>query len=184
MKLFKYVNYTVVISEEALLLKPFRAIWNRDRSSQKERALQELSYIYFYIDPRSDYMFITDPEERMNKIIGDEGMKSSWKPDKVVEDGLRLYEYLSQTTSSLLLQDTREAIDKLRVQLKQLDLSATDDKGKPIYTLQSYTATIKQIPELSKSLIEAEKAISKELEDNTRMRGQGVKKLFEDGLEG
>jgi len=109
-------------------------------------------------------------------------MKSSWKPDKVVEEGLKLYEYLSQTTSSLLLQDTRMAIDKLRERLRELDLSEMDEKGKPIYTLQSYTATIKQIPELSKSLIEAEKAISKELEDNTRMRGQGVKKLFEDGL--
>lgn len=39
MKLFKYVNYTVTISEEALLLKPFRVIWNRDRSSYKEKAL-------------------------------------------------------------------------------------------------------------------------------------------------
>ena len=182
MKLFKYVNYTVTISEEALLLKPFRIIWTRDRSSQKERALQELGAIYFSTDPRSDYMFIIDPEERMNKIIEQEGMKSTWKPDKVVEEGLKLYEYLSQTTSSLLLQDTRMAIDKLRQRLRELDLSEVDEKGKPIYTLQSYTATIKQIPELSKSLIEAEKAISKELEDTTRMRGQGVKKLFEDGL--
>ena len=55
MRLFKYEGYNLNISEEALALKPFRAIWVRDKSASKERAIMELGYCYFMEDPRSDY---------------------------------------------------------------------------------------------------------------------------------
>ena len=59
MKLFKYEAYKVTISEEALVLKPFKLIWNRDRSATKNKALTELGYVYFMCDPRSDYQYIS-----------------------------------------------------------------------------------------------------------------------------
>ena len=42
MRLFKYEGYKLTISEEAMLLKPFKAIWKRDRTQNKEKALMEL----------------------------------------------------------------------------------------------------------------------------------------------
>jgi len=39
MKLFKYDAYKVVISEEALMLKPFKLIWSRDKTNGKNKAL-------------------------------------------------------------------------------------------------------------------------------------------------
>ena len=55
MKLFKYDAYKITISEEAFALSPFRKIWNRDRSTNKNRAISELGFIYFMADTRSDY---------------------------------------------------------------------------------------------------------------------------------
>jgi hypothetical protein len=81
-------------------LKPFRVIWDRDKTQGKLRALQELAFIYFFCDPRSDYMFIINVENRKEKIIEQEGMKSSWKPDKQILSAMELYRYLTQTTSS------------------------------------------------------------------------------------
>ena len=45
MKLFKYEGYKIVISEEALILKPFKKLWDRDKSNDKGKALMELSFI-------------------------------------------------------------------------------------------------------------------------------------------
>lgn len=45
--------------------------------------------------------------------------------------------------SALLLEDTRVAVDKLRKLLREIDLDATDEKGKPKYTLNTITSTIK-----------------------------------------
>lgn len=183
MKLFKYEGYRVVISEEALILKPFKTIWKRDKSSTKEKALAELGFIYFFCDPRSDYMFIIDEEDRKNQIIEQEGLTPKWKPDKTVLEGITLYKYLTQTASSLLLEDTKAVIEKVRNQLKEIDLTQTDEKGRPVYTLNTVVSTIKQIPQLSKELIEAERLLGREIDENTRMRGSGAKKLFEDGFD-
>lgn len=179
MRLFRYEGYTLSISEEALALKPFRAIWVRDKTEKKERAIMELGWCYFMEDPRSDYQYITDPEERSKAIKEGEGLKSTWQPDGTVKEAQKLYASF-KTTSALLLEDTRYAVDKLRKQLREIDLDATDDKGKPIYTLNTVTATIKQIPGLVKDLDEAERALAKEIAQSDKVRGTAEKAIYED----
>jgi hypothetical protein len=182
MKLFKYEGYKVVISEEAFALKVFRQIWNRDRSVNKDKAIMELGYIYFMVDPRSDYQYLVDEDERSKAIIEGEGLPNGWKPDKVITEAMEFYSRF-KPTAALLLEDTRYAVDKLRKLLREIDLNQLDDKGKPIYTLNSVTATIKQVPSLAKDLDEAEKALASEMRSEGKMRGQGEKTIFEDNLD-
>ena len=156
-------------------------MWERDKSASKDRALSELGFIYFFCDPRSDYQYLTDEDERLEAIKEGEGMSKKWVPDKLVKEAMSFYNSF-KPTSALLLEDTRLAVDKLRGLLREIDLAQLDDKGKPIYTLNTITATIKQIPSLVKELDEAEKAITSELRNSGRMRGQGEKTLFEDDL--
>ena len=179
MKLFRYEGYKVVISEEAFALKVFRQIWNRDRSVNKDKAIMELGYIYFISDPRSDYQYIVDREERDKQIREGEGIKATWRPDSVVKEAIQLYASF-KTPSALLLEDTRIAVDKLRQLLRDIDLNALDDKGKPIYTLNTITSTIKQIPGLIKDLDEAERALAKEIAQSDKVRGAQEKSIYED----
>lgn len=182
MKLFKYEGYKVVISEEAFALKVFRQIWNRDRSVNKDKAIMELGYVYFMIDPRSDYQYLVDEEERSKAIIEGEGLPSNWKPDKTVTEAMQFYSRF-KPTAALLLEDTRVAVEKLRKLLRDIDLQETDDKGRPVYTLNTITATIKQVPSLAKDLDEAERALASEMRNEGKMRGQGEKTIFEDNLD-
>lgn len=179
MKLFKYESYKITISEEALLLKPFKKIWDRDKSKSKEKALSELGFIYFFCDARSDYQYIVDEELRKEQIKEGEGMPKEWQPDKLVEEAMEFYNKF-KPTSALLLEDTRFAIDKLRKLLREIDLGQTDSNGKPIYTLNTITATIKQVPSLVKDLDEAERSIAKELAQNDKVRGAQTKAMYED----
>ena len=182
MKLFKYEGYKVVISEEAFALKVFRQIWNRDRSVNKDKAIMELGYVYFMTDPRSDYQYLVDEEERSKAIIEGEGLPSNWKPDKIVTEAMQFYSRF-KPTAALLLEDTRVAVEKLRKLLRDIDLQETDDKGRPVYTLNAITATIKQVPSLAKDLDEAERALASEMRNEGKMRGQGEKTIFEDNLD-
>ena len=50
------------------MLKPFKNLWRRDRSANKEKALMELAYIYFMEDSRSDYQVYIDREERSKQV--------------------------------------------------------------------------------------------------------------------
>ena len=176
MRLFRYEGYTLSISEEALCLKPFRAIWMRDKTEKKERAIMELGYCYFMEDPRSDYQYITDPEERAKAIKEGEGLKESWQPDGTVKEAQRLYASF-KTTSALLLEDTRNMIDGYRMKLRELTSNMTDLDVKEV---KEVGAIIKQIPVMIKDLDEAEKAIAKEMAQSDKVRGAAEKSIYED----
>lgn len=178
MKLFKYEAYKVVISEEALALKPFKQIWNRDKTISKDKAIMELSYVYFMIDPRSDYQYLVDKEERAKAVKEGEGFSSNWKPDKVIIEAMKLYDSF-KPASALLLEDTRIMVDKFRKKMREIDFDDLEVKE-----LKEIGALIKQIPSLVKDLDEAEKAVASEMrEQGGRVRGQKSKALTEDSLD-
>lgn len=176
MRLFRYEGYTLSISEEALCLKPFRAIWMRDKTEKKERAIMELGFCYFMEDPRSDYQYITDPEERAKAIKEGEGLKESWQPDGTVKEAQRLYASF-KTSSALLLEDTRNMIDGYRMKLRELTSNMTDFDVKEV---KEVGAIIKQIPAMIKDLDEVEKAIAKEIAQSDKVRGAAEKAIYED----
>lgn len=177
MKLFKYEGYKIVISEEAFALKVFRQIWNRDRTASKDKALMELGYVYFMVDPRSDYQYLVDKEERSKAIIEGEGLPANWKPDKLIEEAITFYDSM-KPPAALLLEDTRLMVDKYRKKLRGMDFDELEVKD-----LKDMGALIKGIPDLVKALDEAEKAVSAEMRNSGRMRGQGEKTIMEDSLD-
>ena len=182
MRLLKLEAYTLTVEPEALAIKAIRNLWNRDKSKSKDRALLELGYIYFLIDPRSTYSYIADSDDRSEKIILEEGLPKNWKPDKIVQEAIRAYKDSVTTTSALLLEDTRIAVDKLRKYLRDIDLTAEDDRNKPKYPLNMVTSSIKLVPSLAEDLMKAERVVAQEIVENNKMRGQKEKTILEDGL--
>jgi hypothetical protein len=178
-KLFKLDDYEVIVEPEALLLKPFKTIWDRDKSKDKSLAKQELAFIFFVSDPRSDYQYIIDRDTREEQVIQALGMPAKWKPDKKVYDALEFYESFKPVSAGLL-EDTRVAVNKLREMLRNINLDERDDKNKPVHTLSSITQTIKQVPALVRDLDEAERTLSRDIAAEARARGSQQKALFED----
>lgn len=176
MKLLKYEGYKVVIEPELLTLKPFKQIWTRDKTVNKDKALAEIAFIYFMTDPRSDYQYLVDDKERMEAIKEGEGLSPKWEPDRIVTEAMEFYKSF-KPISALLLEDTRFMVDKYRKRLKAQEFDELEIKD-----LKEAGALIKQIPSLVKDLNEAEKALNSEMRESGRMRGQGEKTIFEDDL--
>ena len=176
MKLLKYEGYKVVIEPELLTLKPFKQIWTRDKTVNKDKALAEIAFIYFMTDPRSDYQYLVDDNERMEAIKEGEGLPAKWQPDKIVTEAMNFYMSF-KPISALLLEDTRFMVDKYRKRLKAQEFDELEIKD-----LKEAGALIKQIPSLVRDLNEAERALNSEMRDSGRMRGQGEKTIFEDDL--
>ena len=176
-KLFRYEGYKIVISEEAFALKPFRQIWQRDKTVNKDKAIMELGFIYFFCDPRSDYQYLVDEEERMEAIKEGEGLPPKWAPDKVITEAMKFYSSF-KPVSALLLEDTRYMANKFRAKLRSLNFDDLEVKE-----FKEITAIIKQITPLIKDLDEAEKALNSEMKSSSKMRGQGEKSLMDDSLD-
>lgn len=182
MKLVKYESYQLKIEDELLLLKPFRVLFNADRTQNKDKFMNFLSIIYFTYDPRSDYSYIVDDELRLKEVCDSNGFEVP-KFNKQELECISLYKKLTATISTELLRSTKIAVDKVRQFLENIDLEATDDKGKLLYPINTVTSAIKQVPQLAKEVREAEKAVAKEIEEQGRARGGNEnKKIFEDGI--
>ena len=181
MKLVKLSNFKIEVEDELLLLKPFKEVYKADKTKDKSKFMELLTIIYFTYDPRSDYDYIADEEERLQEVCESNGLdvpKFTTKETECIE----LYKQLTTTISSALLKSTRVAIGKVQEFLENIDMNATDDKGKPIFAINTVTSAIKQIPSLVKEVVEAEKLVSKEIEEAGRARGGNNKRLFEDGF--
>lgn len=180
MKLFTYESYQIQISPEAMALKPFKDIWDRDKSKNKNRALQELSFVYFYCDPKSDYVYISNETERAAAIIKDEGM-GNWIPDNKVIKAVDFYNSF-KTTTILLLESSRKAAQKVRDFLERVDLMETDDKGRPKYVPSQIISAEKEVLNLIEVFDKVEKKALQEQTEINRMRGGGEKTIFEEDL--
>ena len=174
MRLFKYENYEVKVAPEALTLKPFKKLWDRDKSKNKDKATLELSFLYFFCDIRSDYQYIVDDASRMEAVKKGIGFPESWKPDAELKKAIDLYRTFD-SSSVALLRVAYEGVDKVQKTLR--DLEPTDTK-----TLKDYLSALKMIPEVVSMLGDAEKSIVEET-DAGEARGSVEKGMFEDGLD-
>lgn len=176
MKLLKYENYTIKFEPELLTLKLFKKLHSRDRSRNKDRFMQELGYIYFMCDPRSDYQYLVDEEDRSKAIIEGEGLPTDYKPDALVEEAMRYYNTF-KPTSALLLEDTRVMVDGYRKKLRELTSDMSELEVKDIKALGDI---IKIIPTLVKDLDDAERSVNREMIQNDKVRGSVEKSIYED----
>ena len=169
MKLIEIENYDLKIAPEALLVKPIRKLWNQDRTKQKEAFYKQMSVLYFVYSPSSNYSYIIDEKERLKEVLEQEGI-SDFRPTSEFKEAVEIYKKLTRTASSELLADVKLTIDKVREVLKSIDFSSLEEKDK-VSALNTITTVVAKIPKLVKDLSDAEKAVAKEMEDNTKARG-------------
>lgn len=178
MKLFKYEGYKITIEPEALMLKPFKAIWDRDKSKDKSVAMQELAYIYFMEDPRSDYQIFIDRNTRDEQIREGQGL-GKWKADDVVKTAQEFYASF-KTQSALFLEDIRAAVITLRkAMITQEELDAADPEKKP-KMLNDYAGVVSKLSDLVVKVDETEKKIAREITISDKVRGSVEKAALED----
>lgn len=183
MKLLEWSNYQVQPTEEALLVRPIRRLYNMDRSKQKEKFMQQISYMFFMIDPRSTYSYIIDLEERHKQIILQEGLPENFQPSPELKEAMEIYEKHTTTSSTRLLASTRIAVDALSEELNstRARLQERTDKGAAVTKMNDVMATLERVLKFIPQLQELERKVDSEIRESTRARGT-ENSMFEDGL--
>lgn len=183
MKIFELDNNIVTYAPQALLLKPFKVLWDRDKSKGKAQAKDELAYVWYMEDVRSDFYDIVDEDERRVEVLKFlTELPPTYKPDKEVAEAQKEYLRLSEGMSVKLLKDAMVMISKMRVAMLATDFSEKDKQGKPVYDIDKVMKYVRGIPDVLKSLKETYREIEREAEEEHLMRGDRRKAVFEDGM--
>lgn len=116
----------------------------------------------------------------MKEIKKQEGFPEDWEPSPLLQEAMDIYRQQTTTTASILLESMRKGIEQLRKFFEEFDLFATDKNDRPIYQVSTMTAALKQVPELARALVEAEKELAKDFQTDDKARGNSVKAIGED----
>lgn len=145
----------VIHKKECLLINDFAVLFKRDKGSKEDLkgkhqivACGEMKYIYYHLDPRSEFYNIPLSVAHPH-IIELSGLPDNWKTDKVFEKACEKYKEFQQLSSlgsayfssdSALYElghDTKDLLDMVRMlkaELKEALKSAS--KSKKEYTLE------------------------------------------------
>lgn len=167
MRLFDLDNKKVKIHPEALLVKEYKVLWDKDKSKTKDNAVQELAYVVFMADFKSPYMYYAD-EARSEIVIRDCVNIPNWKPDKPVLAAIEKYKELQRTPSMGLLEDAQTAISNIRKYFREADVSG-DETGARAKNL---VMNLKSLGDLVASVQKISELVEKEVSE-ARIKGQG-----------
>lgn len=132
----------------------------------KKLKLEELSAVYFYTDHRSPYAVYPE-EERWEKI--NESVKAAISPK--TKAAIDVYRHLSETSAVKLLNAARESVSKLERYFKEVDLTITDDNGRPIYHAKDLIANLANMGKVVSGLDELEELVKKQQQKDNPNRG-------------
>lgn len=166
--LLEIQNGVLTISPEALVIKEFKKIWNRDRSTKKDKSLKELAYVYHTCDYQSIYRNY-HIDTRDSKIKLDIFDDRAWTPDSAVNEALNKYTELQTTLSMQLLNDVELGLTKLRDYFRDVDFDEDDTNG---VAAKNFIQNVKAMGELVKGIKTLRDEVEKELTDNMQLRGR------------
>lgn len=177
MRLVTVENFELQVAPEALLIRPIRRLWNADRTGRKEHFYQQMSYLYYMVDPRSSYSYILDLNERSKAIIEQEGLPEDFRPSEFLVEAMKIYKELTITPSQKLLNSALKAAHTVSEFLEQPDiLTAEDDKGRPKYQVSSITKAIADVEKIVASLQNLQKKVDQEIAENSG-KARGTQEL-------
>ena len=185
MRLFELKDWTLSVREEAWGLSPFKKILKRDKGRNKETAVKEMLFIYYYADIKSDYLIISDEKLRTVEIVKDINLPEDWKLDDTMSEAIKFYEERSVSVIGRLYLDALKSTGDVSKYLRNTDslLAERDGNGKPVIAVSVITGALKQLKVIMQDLKAAEKEVIKEqVETEGRMKGSREMSMFEEGL--
>lgn len=178
-------TYSVKYSPLLLTLEPFKKIIDRDKTKGKEMAIKEISFIVFFADIRSDYMYIVNDEERARELVNDLELPKNWKIDATIKQAIEFYTSRSTTVNSSIYKSACKAAIDISNYLNKTDalLSERDENGKVVTDISKITSALEKVPKIMANLNSAHTELIKEQKiTEGRTKGSKTFNIFEDGL--
>ena len=133
----------------------------------KDLSLKELGYVYFMCDHRSPYA-VYEWDRRYEEVTDSLGIK---KISTKVEVACDKYNELIETSAVKLLKAARESVKKLEVYLRTVDLTLTDDNGRPIFHAKDLVNNLEKMGKVVDGLTRLEDIVKKEEQASNSTRG-------------
>ena len=181
--LFVTENNIAKPNTETLLISPFKEIWERDKSKDKEQAIKEFTFIELMSSKRKSNPYAGYTDEVRFERLRDYLFNSEWKPDKLVEEGLiKIREFQTEASPTYMYyMSNLKAMEKTRKFLETVDLSERNEKtGSPLYKPADITRSIVDAEKVMQTLAILKDKMEQELYDTVKTKNNKLINPFEE----
>ncbi len=179
---FRFEGNNVIIDPEILVYKEFKDVYELDKTTSKELALQYFIYIYHCADQKAiPILKGFNTKERHEHACRHANLQITFKPNVIILDAIEFYktEFTSPVKElSIRLLSTLQKNIKILGKIDELVEKKLNDEGitpegiSALIDLQKSVSTIaSQLPAQIKSLKEIDILISSTKENKTLRRG-------------
>lgn len=173
MDLFEVREGKAMPSTHALLIKPFKTIWEEDTTKNKENAINAFTFIELSCSPKKSNPYSGYDEEVRHQLLKKEiyGDETYRLPGLVVDGVMKYEEFLENSSPTFpLLKDALEASVKFRNQLRSIDLGERTNSGTAVYKPKDISGAFKDIPDMAKTIETLRDKVNQELLAETKTR--------------
>lgn len=169
-------NQIVVPTEHALLVEPFKTMWEQDETKDKRSAIKKFTFIELMCSRKKSNPFIGySEEERSSKIIENIYGKEKINPweDPLIEKAIQVYKQLMYEASPSLsyLEAALESAERLKEMMRTVDFEERTNGGAAVYKPGDITKALKETNEVVKSLAALKEKVEAELLNDVKTRG-------------
>lgn len=162
-------------SVHALLIEPYKTIWESDKSKDKGTAIKSFTYIELNCsmkrsNPFSGYSDVERPSRVGKEVYKDE----TYKPTELELEGMKIYiDFLNEASPTLSFYKANlAAAEILKTNLNSIDLNERTNGGAAVTKPADVTRALKDAADVIKTLRELETQVQTELVEKTKTRGQ------------
>lgn len=186
MDLFEVYNGVVRPSVHALMVEPYKSIWEKDPDPDKGEATKVFSYVEFLLSPKKSNIFYgyddkVRPKEIKKRLWGDENYQSDIYSTFEI---IRLVDYYkndleNSSPSYVTLVDAILTAHNTREHLRDVNLNDTTPTGALKLKPKDVTGALKEIPEIIKTLEDTRDRVLAELKESAKSRNNREIGYFE-----
>ena len=182
--LFIVENNVAKPNTETLLISPFKEIWERDLTEDKEVALKEFTFMELMSSKKKSnpYAGYSDEirKQRLEEYLF--GKESEWKMDILVEQGLaKIVEFQKEASPTYSYYiSVLEATEKMKQFFTSFDINEVNEKGARVFKPNEIVMAISNTDKLLQNLNSMKEKVEQELFEQTKTRGMKQINPFEE----
>ena len=179
--LFVVENGVAKPNTETLLISPFKEIWERDNSDNKNLATKELTFVEFMSSKKKTNPYAGyDDNMRYERLL--EIMPEEWEMDELVESALikiKDFQINASPTYQYYLSAVKAA-SKMRDFFNDFEFSEINERsGNPLYKPSDITRALNDTSKTLENLNSMKEKVEQELFEQTKTRGNKTINPFE-----
>ena len=183
--LFTVESKVVSPTTQALLIPPFKEIWERDKSEDKRYAIEDFSYIEFMAsiqksNPYSGYA----ENQRPEKIIKDIITREDWdQEDSLLIQGIaKLKEFQAEASVTynyyMAAKSAAEKMQQFFINFSMSDVNLRT--GAPIFKPKDITSALNDTSRVLENLNTLREKVDNEVFEEIKKKGQKIVSPFAD----